>query len=809
MKAKKKASVLISLLIITVLALAAAVSVMADTGPGTTYSSYCSKKWVPSGASTAKQYRAKLVTTTGADATQFWVNWKLYVDLNSSVTHDKYNGSVAGSNQTTQTGTASTKYDSDKTVLIKEGRYTWNRTTANYTVSITGAVSASSSGGSNPWNGEKVSTTQTFTVLARPKYTLTYNSNGGSAVAPGGNFYGYTVTVGGPPVRDGYVFQYWDCGGNKWLPGQTVTMTANYIFTAVWARSVLSFNANREKGGYDVELADQHGGGVMIGGDGAISRNGAPWTVAMPGSLPDPADPGGINLVKKGYHIEAGREWNSKADGSGSEYDARTVYSTDTFPASTTLYANWKPNTYTVAFYPNGDGDVTGTMPDQTLTVDKTENIYSNSFIRPGYRLAGWDTDPSADPSGSLTVTGDKGTVLNLSRIQDDNIRLYAVWRPVEETEAEIYAGKVVKTYAGQDAYTFRIEPVEGWSHENESSELSGRAMPADELPMPEGTPDGQRYKDVEITGLSGNPDVLRSGSMGVITFEDPGWYMYRVSEVIPDQAGKDIKYDRSSYYVVVYVEYKEEKGTKVRVGSTTAWHNSRGSGRNRPDLRDISEITDNGGAASLENAEGVYGKTGSGTNGVLVRFWNEEKRPDEPTEELVSLRVSKNVRGELGDITKKFRFSAVITGLAASATYSIVNDGAELAEGFAGEAVRTDAEGKAEMSFLLRDDEGLSIEDMPPHAKVSITEAQSDHHPAYIFSTESGRILKQDSLNRNAELSTGQLSMDDAGEMYCIDFTNTRDPAPVTGAADRAIHLAVLMGIVLIGICIAVKQNV
>ena len=182
------------------------------------------------------------------------------------------------------------------------------------------------------------------------------------------------------------------------------------------------------------------------------------------------------------------------------------------------------PDACTVSFFPNGEGDVTGTMPDQTLKTDKDAKIQSNSFIRPGFTLAGWDTDPKAGPDDDLTVKGDKGSASGLASHAGGHVDLYAVWRKLPGSDAEIFIGKTVRNISTADSYSFRIEPVEGWRHDNVSTELSGQSIAADAVPMPEGTPDGQKYKDISITGLAGNAEMLRSGSAGIISFRCPGW---------------------------------------------------------------------------------------------------------------------------------------------------------------------------------------------------------------------------------------------------------------------------------------------
>ena len=96
----------------------------------------------------------------------------------------------------------------------------------------------------------------------------------------------------------------------------------------------------------------------------------------------------GGGLKKTGYHVNAGAEFNTKADGTGvnvnqdnGSTNVPSVYRINgnanlTDNKTITLYVNWKPNTYTVTFNrnggpANGSSSVTATynaaMPSATM----------------------------------------------------------------------------------------------------------------------------------------------------------------------------------------------------------------------------------------------------------------------------------------------------------------------------------------------------------------------------------------------------------------------------------------------------------
>lgn len=78
------------------------------------------------------------------------------------------------------------------------------------------------------------------------------------------------------------------------------------------------------------------------------------------------------SFTKTGYTFAG---WAKSKDGDVAYSDGQSV---ENLAASgeVTLYAKWTPNTYYVAF--NGNGSTSGSMPNQTLTYDKSENL--NAF---------------------------------------------------------------------------------------------------------------------------------------------------------------------------------------------------------------------------------------------------------------------------------------------------------------------------------------------------------------------------------------------------------------------------------------------
>ena len=149
------------------------------------------------------------------------------------------------------------------------------------------------------------------------------------------------------------------------------------------------------------------------GGDGdAFKKVGDPGTTATTAEA-------GI-FLRKGYAFAG---WNTKANGTGTVYQAGADVAYPAEGDTLTLYARWRPITYKVRF--DGDKATSGMMADLMATYDAKAALPANGFKRAGYAFAGWNTKPD----GTGTAYKDKGEVTNLASSQDDVVVLYAQWR--------------------------------------------------------------------------------------------------------------------------------------------------------------------------------------------------------------------------------------------------------------------------------------------------------------------------------------------------------------------------------------------
>ena len=112
--------------------------------------------------------------------------------------------------------------------------------------------------------------------------------------------------------------------------------------------------------------------------------------------------------------------WNTNANGSGTPYPNQYEFSPWALDNDLTLYAQWRVNTYTVTYLPNGgSGDQ---MPVDTVTFGQNFRLSANTYIHAGRIFVGWTTNPS----GGGTFYTDEYLFNPYNR--NSNLVLYAQW---------------------------------------------------------------------------------------------------------------------------------------------------------------------------------------------------------------------------------------------------------------------------------------------------------------------------------------------------------------------------------------------
>lgn len=158
-------------------------------------------------------------------------------------------------------------------------------------------------------------------------------------------------------------------------------------------------------------------------------------------------------------------------------------------------------------------------------------------------------------------------------------------------------------------------------------------------------------------------------------------------------------------------------------------------------------------------------------------------------------LKIKKIVTGNLGDITKKFEFTAEFNGLVPGEAYSMEGDDEK--------TFMADSSGRASVPLLLKGGQEAMVRDLPKGATYKVTEAASDHIASYKMYSEDmaekgAKIVKAEDSNGSEEakaLATATETVDLFDGTVVILFENNRDLAAITGYAgiDYRVYAAVL----------------
>lgn len=201
--------------------------------------------------------------------------------------------------------------------------------------------------GWSPAIGTTITEPSTFTAQwVLNKYTVLFNSNGGSAVANQSVNHGSKATVPANPTRTGYAF-------TGWSPAIGTVITGNRTFTAQWTinKYTVSFNSNA--------------------GSAVASQ-----TVNYGSKVTVPKNP-----TRTGYTFTG---WSP------------AIGTTITGPR--TFTAQWSLNKYTVSF--NSDGGTS--IPSQTVSHGSKVTVPKNPTLA-GYTFKGWSPNINNSITGNTT----------------------------------------------------------------------------------------------------------------------------------------------------------------------------------------------------------------------------------------------------------------------------------------------------------------------------------------------------------------------------------------------------------------------
>ncbi|MBQ4140175.1 MAG: InlB B-repeat-containing protein [Clostridia bacterium] len=340
-----------------------------------TRTGYTFQGWATSASATSASYSAGSSYTSNSSTTLYAV-WQINT---YTVSYNANGGSGAPSAQTKTYGTALT-LSSTKPTRTGYTFQGWATSSSATSASYSAGGSYTSNSGATLYAVWKINT-----------YTVSYNANGGSG-APSAQTktYGTALTLSSTkPTRTGYSFQGWATSASatsaSYSAGGSYTTNSAVTLYAVWKANIytISYNAN--------------------GGTGAPSAQTKTYGVNLTLSSTKP--------TRAGYSFLG---WATSASATSASYNAGGTYTSN---GGTTLYAVWKPDTYTVTFKANGGN---GVPSAQTKVHDVTLPLSTTVPTRTGYSFLGWSTSSSAT-SATYTAGG--------SYTANSAVTLYAVWK--------------------------------------------------------------------------------------------------------------------------------------------------------------------------------------------------------------------------------------------------------------------------------------------------------------------------------------------------------------------------------------------
>ena len=183
------------------------------------------------------------------------------------------------------------------------------------------------------------------------QYTITFDTNGGSEIAPITQDYGTEIASPANPTRKGYTFKGWDKEIPKTMPAENITVKAQWEIN----QYTITFDTN---GGSEIAPITQDYGTEI--------------------TAPD-------NPTRKGYTFKG---WDKEIP--------------ETMPAENiTVKAQWEINQYTITFDTNGGSEIAPITQDYGTEITAPDNP-----TRKGYTFKGWDKEiPETMPAENITIT--------------------------------------------------------------------------------------------------------------------------------------------------------------------------------------------------------------------------------------------------------------------------------------------------------------------------------------------------------------------------------------------------------------------
>ena len=190
-----------------------------------------------------------------------------------------------------------------------------------------------------------------YPVWNTNQYTITFDTNGGSEIAPITQDYGTTITAPAAPTREGYTFIGWDRDIPTTMPTENVTITAK------WKVNSYTITFDTAGGSEIASITQDYGTAITV--PESPTREGYTfigWDKAIPATMP-----------------------------------AENV----------TITAQWEINQYTITFDTAGGSEIAPITQDYGTAITAPADP-----TREGYTFIGWDKAiPTTMPAENMIIT--------------------------------------------------------------------------------------------------------------------------------------------------------------------------------------------------------------------------------------------------------------------------------------------------------------------------------------------------------------------------------------------------------------------
>ena len=262
------------------------------------------------------------------------------------------------------------------------------------------------------------------------RYTITFDTAGGSEIAPITQDYGTNITAPADPTREGYAFIGWDKEIPATMPAENMTVTAQ------WEINQYTITFDTAGGSEIAPITQDYGTAINAPAD--PTREGYTfigWDKEIPATMPaknmtvtaqweinqytitfDTAGGSEIAPITQDY----GTAITAPADPAreGYTFIGWDMEIPTTMPAENmTVKARWEINRYTITFDTAGGSEIAPITQDYGTAITAPADP-----TREGYAFIGWDKEiPATMPAENITIT--------------------AKWKDIEKPTGEIIIG--------------------------------------------------------------------------------------------------------------------------------------------------------------------------------------------------------------------------------------------------------------------------------------------------------------------------------------------------------------------------------